>query len=134
MKKIIAADSLGIDLRKDLAGSILTLQIVKRTEVLLGESLPGTRFEAAEITAEGREIRKIRKCAERTGSWVRFIKTGKDTSLMITPSVKIAGEEVGPLKKEELLSRLKEAEEVQKKKSEKDRKGEKKHADVSRNR
>ncbi len=120
MKRIIKVNSseisIGVEEKNDQE-SLPDLQIILRIERVLGGELPGGQFEAAGIVCGFSERRKIRRKAEKTNTWVRFLKLSEGRYLLLTPSLKIVDENTENLTRPELLLKLTEAEAIAEKHS-----------------
>ncbi len=105
MEQIIEAGGKGIQVKdSDATETVRCLQAVVLLEKLLGEKIPGCRFEAGRIAGGKKKQKRIEKRIAELHSWVRFLQITEEELLIITPSLQALEEEVKPLTPDEIFS------------------------------
>jgi len=103
MEKIITASGKGVQAGNgDFLENVQCLQIVVLLENLLGEKIPGNRFEAGKISSGRKKQKQIEKQVSEIRSWVRFLQFSEEEAIILTPSLKILDEEIQPLTLDDL--------------------------------
>ncbi|MCC8104222.1 MAG: hypothetical protein LIP11_18860 [Clostridiales bacterium] len=98
MEKIITASGKGVQAgNRDFPENVQCLQIVLSLEKLLGEKIPGNRFEAGRIFCGRKKQKQIERQVNEIRSWVRFLRLSEEEVVILTPSLKILDEKIQPL-------------------------------------
>ncbi|MCD8076725.1 MAG: hypothetical protein LUF27_17200 [Lachnospiraceae bacterium] len=66
-------------------------------EKMLGEKIPGNRFEAGRISCGRKKQKQIEKQVNEIRSWVRFLRLSEEEAIILMPSLKILDEKVQAL-------------------------------------
>ncbi|MCD7819799.1 MAG: hypothetical protein LUH07_12245 [Lachnospiraceae bacterium] len=105
METIITTGGKGVQIKDgDVAETVRCLQAVMLLEKLLGEKIPGSRFEAGRIVGGKKKQKQIEKRIAGLHSWVRFLQITEEELLILTPSLKALEEEVKPLTPDEIIT------------------------------
>lgn len=103
MEKIIIASGKGVQAENgDFPENVQCLQLVVLLENLLGEKIPGNRFEAGKISSGRKKQKQIEKQVSEIRSWVRFLQFSEEEAIILTPSLKILDEKIQPLTLDDL--------------------------------
>jgi len=110
METIITSGGKGVQVRdSDAAETVRCLQAVVLLEKLLGEKIPGCRFEAGRIAGGKKKQKQIEKRIAELHSWVQFLQITEEELLVLTPSLKALEEEIKPLTPAELSALCRES-------------------------
>lgn len=110
METIITSGGKGVQVKdSDAAETVHCLQAVVLLEKLLGEKIPGCRFEAGRIAGGKKKQKQIEKRIAGLHSWVRFLQITEEELLILTPSLQALEEEVKPLTPAEISALCRES-------------------------